>query len=81
MEEIRKSGRTTRIADKAIQELFKKGKVIIEDHSPEKVANRFLFKIILTRLENEHGGINRYLIDRDKRTIEIRPSTRSIQHK
>lgn len=57
---MRATGRTTRAADDAIQELFMTGECHIWDHyndgkSAEK--NNRLFQIIIRRLESEHPGI------------------------
>lgn len=52
----RNSGRTTRLADHYIQELFSKGSVIIEDHFLTQKSHERLYEIILTRLRLEHGG-------------------------
>jgi len=51
---MRKSGRTTRLADKYIQDLFKKGTAKIIDHYGTRDASFYLLGIILDRLEREH---------------------------
>lgn len=55
MEESRKSGRTTRIVDEAIQKLFEEGSVIIKDHYGSEAADRLALNILLRRLYIEHG--------------------------
>lgn len=64
MENSRRSGRTTRIVDQAIQELFKDGKVVVYDHpipSPSDEYkntvenNIWVARIVAGRLYNEHG--------------------------
>lgn len=53
--ENRGTGRTTRLADKAIQDLFTDGFCIVQDHyNEDRVYSRFLMDIILARLEAEH---------------------------
>ena len=74
--EVRKTGRSTRLADEYIQSLFKKRKIIVMDHYPSKEANMFLFRKILRRLEFEHPNLSRF-IKSDSRdiknlTIELR---------
>ena len=57
---MRRSGRTTRIVDGAIQELFEKGEVVVKDHLstlPPTQASKFVSDIIRKRLYMEHGGI------------------------
>lgn len=53
------TGRTTRLADAAIQDFFKmdKGETMkIYDHEPTKEAQLELLNIIVNRLESEHSG-------------------------
>lgn len=79
--ENRATGRTTRLADEAIQTLFTEGKVTVKDHADTKYAQQDLLHKILSRLENEHGGINRFIIDRKTMTITKKTGQRTIQHK
>lgn len=52
---IRRSGRTTRLADSYIQDLFKNGKIQVTDHYQESNSgDRHLFDIIMNRLSLEH---------------------------
>lgn len=53
----RKTGRTTRLVDAFVQELFeKRGEwVNIFDHYHERNASELLIKRIVARLKNEHG--------------------------
>jgi hypothetical protein len=53
----RRSGRTTRIVDQAIQELFKNGYVFCRDHYPSKQMTEYVFKKVLKRLDFEHGQL------------------------
>ena len=52
---IRRSGRSTRIVDAAMQELFEKGYVQIFDHIDKVQCDQMLFDRFLRRLESEHG--------------------------
>lgn len=52
--EKRRSGRTTRLADQAIQEIFKNGQVIVQDHHRTSVSSSALVNIITLRLALEH---------------------------
>lgn len=49
---FRRSGRTTRLADRLIQELFKNGEV----YCKEERSNKHIFKTVSNRLMLEHGG-------------------------
>lgn len=60
---LRRSGRTTRLADSYIQELFDKGTITVADHfthsengRPFPNASRNLFDVVSTRMEREHKG-------------------------
>lgn len=48
-------GNTTRLADEIIQNLFEGKKVAIIDHSGTRAGTENLHKIVLGRLEREHG--------------------------
>jgi len=54
---LRASGRTTRIANRLIEDLFTKGFIRVEDHWDNPNAHRELFERTLERLSNEHPGI------------------------
>lgn len=72
MDEIRKSGRTTRLIDDYIQLLFTtdKGSTIkVRDHTPSNDAHRQLIEKIVRRLKNEHPNI---VVDVDYRERTIR---------
>lgn len=60
MEEKRRSGRSTRLIDAAIQILFQQGYVRCKDHFDHPDAHRILFEKVLRRIKSEH--------DRDVRT-------------
>jgi hypothetical protein len=58
--DLRKSGRTTRLIDDYIQLLFTtdKGSLIkIRDHFPANDAHRMLMDKIIERMKNEHPGV------------------------
>ena len=52
---MRRSGRTTRLADEAIQFLFENGTCCIADHHNTTNSNNKLLLLILKRLDSEHG--------------------------
>ena len=62
---LRRSGRTTRIIDEAIQILFDKGEVVVKDHYDSREATIDVIKKIHRRIEMEHPLI--------KDIIEIDP--------
>ena len=51
----RRSGQTTRLVDKAIQDFFKHGEIDLADHHPGHKMKRHILSIFLHRLEMEHG--------------------------
>ena len=81
---MRGSGRTTRIIDKAIQDLFKNGKVTIIDHhyggdkydSPverdgaNRRASKDAFRRMVNRLIAEHGKVG-FRFDESSLTVFI----------
>ena len=69
----RRTGRTTRLADKLIQELFIEGSTTIIDHAttPNNMADSHLLDVVWRRLMSEHGGKEYFKLDRNKRTISI----------
>lgn len=69
----RRSGRTTRLADQYIQELFEKGEVVVIDHhgpTKEEAAamSEFLTRIILRRISFEHPHI-KVKAEKDEKTV------------
>lgn len=54
----RRTGQTTRLADKYIQQLFTKGSIKVQDHFASHPSNSRLLGIIIKRLFDEHfhGG-------------------------
>jgi len=50
----RRSGRTTRCADQAIQTLFEKGYVYLIDHHDTERMSKYLLDIVERRLDREH---------------------------
>ena len=69
-EKGRATGRTTRLADAFIQELFKTGHIKIIDHYNSRDAHKRLFNIICRRLELEHG--NQHHFQFKPQTFEIK---------
>ena len=69
MGEKRASGRTTRLIDKYIQELFTKKEVVIKDHYRNAQADYFLSERVLRRLALEHSGIKVERINKDSDII------------
>ena len=68
---LRATGRTTRLVDFYIQELFnnKNTEIKIKDHTDDRRSNNYLMYKVLNRLENEHkvvkvtfNGINNSII-------------------
>lgn len=53
----RNSGRTTRLADHYIQELFINNEVEIKDHYPQESAHYYLLRVIANRLDFEHLNV------------------------
>jgi len=58
---IRQSGRTTRLADQYIQELFETGSIEIRDHQGSQQSHNRLGRIIRNRLQREHPQVLKYL--------------------
>jgi hypothetical protein len=52
---LRQSGRTTRIVDDLVQELFSTGQTIVIDHFGSGNADRIALDILKKRLFYEHG--------------------------
>lgn len=72
--DLRKSGRTTRLIDDYIQLLFTtdKGSLIkVRDHYPSNDAHRMLIDKIINRLKAEHPGIN-IDVNYRERTIRLK---------
>lgn len=51
---MRRSGQTTRIVDKCIQELFNKGQVFVLDHHDFGRSHEYCLKVLLRRISIEH---------------------------
>lgn len=73
----RHTGRTTRLIDGYIQQLYdQRGDwIVIEDHYNSKSANDMLLKKVLQRLHNEHS-IDQIEIDKMRNAIRITRSSR-----
>ncbi len=54
---LRGSGRTTRLADSFIQELFTNGQIEVKDHHESPHASQALIDVICGRLDYEHCNI------------------------
>ena len=54
----RRSGRTTRLVNEAIDELYEKGSVELKDHNDSPIATINLLRKVLYRLHNEHSHMN-----------------------
>ncbi len=66
----RQSGRTTRLADNCIQEIFTKGFTICRDHFASIEMNLYLFDIVYDRLRREHQfSLGRLIINRNDKYI------------
>ena len=73
MGEIRKTGKSTREIDDAVQELFMTGECIIIDHHGTRRASEFTFRRLLRRLEFEHPHIiSKLTIDENNFRIRIK---------
>ena len=60
---MRRSGNTTRQVDAAVQELFDSGSVTWQDHAVKSTSAQWRgWKILLRRLESEHGVSGENLI-------------------
>lgn len=51
----RRSGRSTRLVDEIIQDLFEGQEVMVVDHYNTKRASKMLAKRVVERLEREHN--------------------------
>lgn len=66
----RRTGKTTRLVDKYVQEFFTKGSCTTYDHYGSKEANKRLFYLVLDRLSKEH--------DIEKKPIRLNMRTFTI---
>lgn len=75
----RRTGRTTRAVDGAIQDLFNTGKCVVWDHyenGKNNKANQMVLNKTLARLQNEHPLIMREIsVDIAECSIEINRGT------
>ncbi len=55
MDNFRRTGRTTKIVDKIIDELFKNGEAICKDHYDSYESHKRVAGIVWTRLLSEHN--------------------------
>lgn len=65
---MRRSGRTTRMVDAAVQSFFNNGYALIDDHNGTINANRFALDAFVTRMAIEHNvtDIPVYIVWRDE---------------
>ena len=68
--DIRQSGRSTRLIDDYVQELFNNGIIKVYDHHNTPLAHRFLFDNVLRRLSIEHTHI-KLEVNRTENKIEL----------
>lgn len=72
MSELRRTGRTTRLIDKAIQDFFTKGKAVLVDHHSSHDSNMYLLRRFLKRLVDEHNLEARYDFEINYADFEIK---------
>lgn len=68
---VRGTGRTTRLVDQAIQDLFTKGVVLVKDHFDDRQADRYLTERIKKRLDYEHPHVKYNIKGRSDQHIII----------
>lgn len=69
----RRSGRTTRLTDLHIQNLFENGKIRVFDHYPSRNADDMVFKRIIERILKENLlKKDDFEIDRSRLTITLK---------
>lgn len=68
---MRRSGRTTILADKLIQQLFQEGRIVVKDHFNDLRANERLFQRIEKRLSTEHSLMHRRGMEVNRRSMMI----------
>lgn len=76
----RATGRTTRLADAYIQELFKTGNIKIYDHHNSQQSHKRLSKIIWRRLEIEHGDCIHFQFLPQTLEIKLKNYDSSLRH-
>lgn len=75
----RRCGNTTRQVDEWVQQLFNGEDAVVIDHAHRdgNVANKYAFRMLINRLENEHGlklGNGSPLIwDEKEKTMKLLP--------
>ena len=55
LKEGRKTGRTTRLANEAVETFFESGEVMVSDHHNSRSSHWDLAGKVIKRLQNEHG--------------------------
>ena len=77
---MRRKGRSTRIADRAIQDLFTNGNCLIRDHWHSYEADRILLNRVLDRLKLEHYIDESHMsVSFDNRKISITLNTKGVE--
>lgn len=73
LEPGRRTGRTTRLVDSFINELFTQGQVKVYDHHPLNHSSLMVLKMVLKRLKSEHGiDESDLIINRSKLLIHLK---------
>jgi hypothetical protein len=73
MEDIRRQGRTTKIVDKCVDELFETGFVVIKDHYDTIQENLNCCYKVINRLKAEHNLQKRdFIIDYTKPSLQLK---------
>jgi hypothetical protein len=70
--EPRRTGRTTRLVDAYIQQLFRKGEITFTDHHPSQRGRRMAFDTLVERLYAEHGGRENFEVITGEFKVRIR---------
>ena len=61
-DQLRATGRTSRLVDSYIQELFTNKEIEVRDHFPHRGADKFLLKRIIDRYNNEYDRGHQKLV-------------------
>lgn len=65
----RRSGRTTRIVDRLIQQLYTTGEAIARDHDNRTESHRRVATLMKRRLDTEQGGRYKFILSELKFTL------------
>ena len=73
MDKFRRTGRTTRVVDDAIQRLFKNKEILVLDHYSTFEASHMAYLIVRNRLLTEHNiGSHELIINRKEKGFLIK---------